>query len=90
MPWLDDIMRAKPKKRVPVVLSTGEVMALMDHCPSTQLLPVQMLYGSGLRVMAYLRLRVGDIDLYACHQSRGAGNHVAAGPEYMNSSGIIA
>lgn len=66
LPWLDDVVRAKPKKRVPVVLSTEEVRSLMKHCPSTQLLPVQMLYGSGLRAMECLRLRVGDIDFSRC------------------------
>lgn len=62
LPWLDDVVRAKPKRRVPVVLSVHEVQSLISHCTSTQILPVQMLYGSGLRVMECLRLRVGDVD----------------------------
>ena len=59
---MDDVVRAKPKRRVPVVLSTNKVQRLFEHCRSSQLLIVQMLYGSGLRLMEALRLRVGDID----------------------------
>lgn len=62
LPWLDDVVRAKPKKRIPVVLSTDEVLRLFEHCPPSQSLAVKMLYASGLRLMECLRLRIGDID----------------------------
>ena len=51
LPWLDDVVRAKQRRRVPVVLSRDEVQRLFVHCRPTQLLPVQMLYGAGLRLM---------------------------------------
>ena len=87
LPWLDDVVRAKPKKRVPVVLSVAEVRDLVRHCPSTQLLPVQMLYGSGLRVMECLRLRVGDIDFsrhtVRVHGGKGGKDRLTVLPERL-------
>ena len=73
--WLDDVVRAKPKRRVPVVLSTYEIQRLFEHCRSSQLLVVKMLYGSGLRLMECLRLRVGDIDFsrYSVRVHAGKG-----------------
>jgi integron integrase len=62
LPWLDDVVRAKPRKRIPVVLSVPEVRGLFQHIIPTRRLVAQMLYGSGLRLMEGLRLRVGDLD----------------------------
>jgi site-specific recombinase XerD len=49
LPWLDDVVRAKPKRRIPVVLSVPEVERLLSQCRPTQHLTVSVLYGSGLR-----------------------------------------
>lgn len=46
LPWLDDVVRAKPKRRLPVVLSSAEVQSLFAHCGASQLLALQMLYGA--------------------------------------------
>lgn len=62
LPWLENVVRAKPKRRVPVVLSVTEVNRLLDRCRPGQQLPASLLYGSGLRLMECLRLRVGDMD----------------------------
>lgn len=62
LPWLDDVIRAKPKRRMPVVLSKDETMALLDNMPPAQYLPASLMYGSGLRVSECLRLRAGDLD----------------------------
>jgi len=62
LPWLDDVVRAKPRRRVPVVLSRNEVNRLLRRCRTSQRLAVSLLYGSGLRLMECLRLRVGDVD----------------------------
>lgn len=87
LPWLDDVVRAKPKKRLPVVLSRDEVRALMEHCPSTQLLPVKLLYGSGLRIMECLRLRVGDVDfgrhMLRVHAGKGGKDRATVLPERL-------
>lgn len=63
LPWLDDVVRAKPKRRLPVVLSREEALALLREAHGEARLPIHLLYGSGLRAMECLRLRIGDIDL---------------------------
>jgi integron integrase len=62
LPWLDSVVRAKPKHRVPVVLSVQEVSQVLARVAPGQSLFVGFLYGSGLRLMECLRLRVGDLD----------------------------
>ena len=64
LPWLEDVTRAKPKRRIPVVLSVEEINNLLQHVPEDHFLPVSLLYGGGLRLMECLRLRVGDIDFH--------------------------
>ena len=39
LPWLDDVVRAKPKRRVPVVLNQEEVRVLLDQCNGQAKLP---------------------------------------------------
>ena len=62
LPYVEGIQRAKRPARVPVVLSRDEVAALMSHLTGTYKLIVGLLYGSGLRLMEALRLRVKDLD----------------------------
>jgi integron integrase len=65
LPWLDDIVRAKRPKRLPVVLSRDEVRAVIGELRGTQRLMATLLYGSGLRLLECCRLRVQDIDFAA-------------------------
>jgi len=62
LPWLDDVERAKAPKRLPVVLSQAEVQQILSHLEGTHHLIVSLLYGTGMRIMEALRLRVKDID----------------------------
>ncbi len=62
LPWLDNVTQAKAPKRMPVVLNKQEVQALPNRLDGTLWLIGSLLYGSGLRVMECLRLRVKDID----------------------------
>lgn len=62
LPWLDGVIRAKRPVRVPTVLSRDEVtraLACMDGRPW---LLASLLYGTGMRLMEALRLRVKDVD----------------------------
>ncbi len=54
---------AVKQRSLPVVLSSAEVAAVLQHLKGLPLLVVSLLYGSGLRVSECLRLRVQDIDL---------------------------
>jgi integron integrase len=57
-----DAVRAKRPKRLPVVLSPGEVRALLDRMVGVPRLMTELMYGSGLRLLEACRLRVKDID----------------------------
>jgi len=59
---LSKTVRAKRGQKLPVTLSPEEVQELLKHLKGLQLLIVQLLYGSGLRLMELARLRVKDID----------------------------
>ena len=60
--WIDNVVRAKRPKRLPVVLSKGEVNAILNAITGVNGLIVKMLYGTGMRLMEVMRLRVQDID----------------------------
>jgi integron integrase len=62
LPWLDNVVRARMPQHVPVVLSRKEVQALIAQLDGAVHLIAQLLYGSGLRLMEALRLRVKDMD----------------------------
>lgn len=59
---LSKTVRAKRGQKLPVVLSPEEVQALFKHVKGLNLLILQLLYGSGLRLLELARLRVKDID----------------------------
>jgi integron integrase len=59
---LETFPRAKRPKRLPVVLTRGEVVALLGAMDGTFALMAGLLYGSGLRLMECVRLRTKDID----------------------------
>jgi integron integrase len=67
LPWLDDVVRAKRPARLPVVLSPDEVRATLAQLDGVYWLIGSLLYGSGLRLMECLRLRVKDLD-FELHQ----------------------
>jgi len=57
-----EFVRPKKGKRLPNVLSKDEVRAVLSKMNGQYKLMAQILYGSGLRLMECLRLRVKDID----------------------------
>lgn len=62
LPWLDQLTRAKRSRRVPAVLSQQETMRLLRQVHGIEGLIIKLLYGTGLRLMEGLRLRVKDVD----------------------------
>lgn len=62
-----DASRAKRPDRIPVVLSRDEVRAVLSHLTGNHHLMASLLYGSGLRLMECLRLRVKDVDFGQNH-----------------------
>jgi integrase len=58
-----DAMRAKKPQRLPTVLTKEEALKVMERLSGTYQFMGQLLYGSGLRLMECLRLRVKDLDV---------------------------
>lgn len=63
LPWLDNLVRAKPSKRIPAVLSQAEVCRLLAATQGMPGLILRLLYGTGMRLMEAMRLRVKDLDV---------------------------
>ncbi len=63
LPWMEEVVRAKRPRRLPVVLSQDEVARLLAAMPEGSLdLMARLLYGTGMRLMECLRLRIKDVD----------------------------
>ncbi|GAB2469114.1 hypothetical protein GCM10027082_20790 [Comamonas humi] len=62
LPWLDGVSRPAQKRRIPSMLTKEEVAALFQFLNSDMRLLAQLLYGTGMRLMEGLRLRIKDVD----------------------------
>jgi integron integrase len=62
LPFISKIERARKPKRLPTVFTREEVKRILANLEGTHWLIVGLLYGSGLRLMECLRLRVKDVD----------------------------
>lgn len=62
---LEGVTRAAEKRRLPVVLTKGEVKRLLATMENPQRLMAELMYGTGLRLMECVRLRVKDVDFEA-------------------------
>ena len=87
---LAGVHRAKRSQRVPVVLSKAEVARLLAAFPGKYRLFFQFLYGTGLRLMEALRLRVKDVD-FERHQiivrgGKGDKDRVTMLPESLRTA----
>jgi len=63
LPWLGDIARPRRPRRMPVVLARDEVRDVLALMEGTHGLMARLLYGTGMRLMECVRLRVKDLDL---------------------------
>lgn len=79
--------RAYPKERVPTVLSKAEAKRLFQQLEGTTLLMAELAYGSGLRLMELLRLRIHHLDLerrlLTVHGGKGDKDRVTVVPETL-------
>lgn len=62
LPWLDEVVRAKRPARLPVALTREEVQSVLGRTEGTYGLMLRLLYGTGMRLMECVRLRVKDVD----------------------------
>lgn len=88
LPWLDKVVRAKQPQRLPVVLTTRtEVRAILARMSGTYGLMANLLYGTGMRLMECVRLRVKDVDFERSEvfirDGKGAKDRVTMLPELL-------
>ena len=62
LPWLEGVEHAKPSSHLPVVLTREEVACVLDRLEGTHRLIGELLYGTGMRIMEGVRLRVKDVE----------------------------
>ena len=62
LPWLNGLNRPAQKKRIPSVLTREEVVMLFQCLEGEMALLAKLLYGTGMRLMEGLRLRIKDVD----------------------------
>lgn len=89
LPWLDDLVRAPARERLPVVLTRDEVRRVLRQLEGVPRLMATLLYGSGLRLLECCRLRVQDVD-FERHQilvrrGKGAKDRAALLPAVLAS-----
>jgi integron integrase len=87
LPWLDDVVRVRRPKHLPIVLTRDEVRAVISKLDGTPRLMAALLYGSGLRLLECARLRVQDVD-FAMNQiivrdGKGAQDRVTVLPSVV-------
>lgn len=89
LPRLDAI-RAKRPKRLPVVLSTDEVRAVLDRMTGIPRLMAELMYGSGLRLLETCRLRIKDLDFargqIVVREGKGDKDRVVPLPKRVEAS----
>ncbi|WP_423748246.1 integron integrase [Geothrix paludis] len=87
LPWLSEVVQAKRPPRLPVVLTPGEVRALFDQMEGGMALVAQVLYGTGMRLMEGLRLRVKDVEFerreIVVRDGKGGNDRVTMLPERL-------
>lgn len=87
LPWMVDVVRAKRSRRMPVVLTRSEVQRVLSCMSGQKRLMASLCYGSGLRLVECLRLRIKDIDFeylqITIRDGKGAKDRVTVLPEQL-------
>jgi integron integrase len=87
LPWLEEIVAAKDRRRLPVVLTPVEVSKLLAELDGTLGLIASLLYGTGMRLLEGLRLRVKDVEFLRreliVRDGKGGKDRVTVLPENL-------
>jgi integron integrase len=87
LPWLDGVESAKRPARLPVVLTVEEVRGVLQRVDGTRGLILRLLYGTGMRLLEALRLRVKDVDFQRreilVRDGKGARDRVTMLPDRL-------
>ena len=86
---LGEVIRARKPKRLPVVMTREEVKAVLANLSGDKWLMASVMYGTGLRLMECLRLRVQDIDFsrneILVRDGKGAKDRITMLPESLKA-----
>ena len=86
---LGKVIRAHKPRRLPVVMTRKEVKAVLDNLIGDKRLITRLMYGTGIRLMECLRLRVKDIEFNRneihVRDGKGAKDRIAMLPESLKS-----
>ena len=87
LPWLDEVVAAKVARRLPVVLTPTETRRLLNAMSGTMGLVASLLYGTGMRLLEGLRLRVKDVEFerreIIVREGKGNKDRVTVLPENL-------
>lgn len=87
LPWMEELNRPGYKRRIPAVLAPAEVSRLLDAMEGVAQLVGRLLYGTGLRLMEALRLRIKDIDfdrhVIVVREAKGSKDRVVMLPRSL-------
>jgi len=87
LPWLDEVIVAKASRRLPVVLTQTEMRRLLGAMSGTMGLVASLLYGTGMRLLEGLRLRVKDVEFerreIIVREGKGNKDRVTVLPENL-------
>lgn len=87
LPWLQDLARPRYTRRLPTVLTQDEVLRLFRAMEGDVRLAARLLYGTGMRLMEGLRLRVKDVDFdrkaIVVRQGKGDKDRVVMLPQSL-------
>ena len=90
LPWLDELVRAPRRSRLPVVMTRPEVRSVLGEMTGVTRLMAELLYGAGLRLLECAQLRVKDVDLGARHVTirggKGDRDRVALLPDSLRGA----
>ncbi len=90
LPWLDNVVRAKRPQRLPCVLTRTEVRSVLTRMSGNYGLMANLLYGTGMRLMECVRIRVKDVDFergeILIRDGKGAKDRVTMLPESLKDS----
>jgi len=87
LPWMNGIKRPAHIKRIPSVLTKDEVAGIFAHLEGEMALLAQLLYGTGMRLMESMRLRVKDVDfdrhVILVREAKGGKDRVVMLPQFL-------
>lgn len=88
LPWLTEVQRPTRPRRIPSVLTKAEVASLLGAMDGEMALLAKLLYGTGMRLMEGLRLRVKDVDfdrqVLVVREAKGGKDRVVMLPRSLH------